>query len=46
MQLETAKANGLNEYEWLKHIFKQLPNAENVEGIEALLPWNCKDVVG
>lgn len=44
--IETAKANGLNEYEWLKHIFKQLPNAENVGDIEALLPWNCKDVVG
>ncbi|MBR7890257.1 transposase [Marinomonas sp. A79] len=25
--IETARANGLNEYDWLKQIFKALPNA-------------------
>ena len=36
---ETAKANGLNPYTYLKHIFKALPNAQNIEDIENLLPW-------
>lgn len=38
--IETAKANGLNPYSYLKHIFKELPNAETVEHIEKLLPWH------
>jgi transposase len=37
--IETAKANGLNPYEYLKQIFKELPNAESIEQIEKLLPW-------
>ncbi len=44
--IETAKANGLNEYDWLKKVFETLPNAKSVADIEALLPWFCKDVVG
>jgi transposase len=38
--IETAKANGLNPYEYLKTVFKELPNAQSVESIETLLPWN------
>lgn len=38
--IETAKANGLNEYDYLKWVFAKLPAANTVEGIEALLPWN------
>lgn len=38
--VETAKANGLNPYEYLKRVFTDLPNAGTVEEIEALLPWN------
>jgi len=38
--IETAKANGLNPYEYLKRIFKELPNAQSVEQVENLLPWN------
>ena len=38
--IETAKANGLNEYEYLKWIFAKLPAAQNIDDIEALLPWN------
>lgn len=38
--IETAKANGLNPYEYLKTAFKELPNAQSVEAIETLLPWN------
>ena len=42
--IETAKANGLNPYEYLKLVFKELPNADSVEKIEALLPWECQRV--
>ena len=38
--VQTAKANSLNPYEYLKSIFKELPNAQSVEAIEHLLPWN------
>ena len=38
--IETAKANKLNAYDYLKLIFKELPNARGIEDIEALLPWN------
>ncbi|GAB2589296.1 hypothetical protein GCM10026986_15930 [Nitrincola alkalisediminis] len=39
--IETAKANGLNPYEYLKVVFKELPNAQSVDAIEKLLPWNA-----
>jgi transposase len=39
--IETAKANGLNPYAYLKVVFKELPNAQSLEAIEALLPWNA-----
>jgi transposase len=38
--IQTAKANNLNPYEYLKTIFKELPNAQSVEDVENLLPWN------
>lgn len=38
--VETAKANGLNPYDYLKQVFTDLPNAESVEDVEQLLPWN------
>ena len=40
--IETAKANGLEPYEYLCEVFKKLPYAETVEQLEALLPWNIK----
>ena len=40
--IETAKANGLEPYAYLKQILTDLPYAESVEDIEALLPWNIK----
>ena len=36
--IETAKANGLEPYQYLKTIFTELPKATTVEQIEALLP--------
>jgi transposase len=38
--IETAKANGLEPYAYLRHIFTELPKADTVEAIEALLPGN------
>ena len=38
--IETAKANGLEPYAYLRYLFAQLPRAETVEAIEALLPGN------
>ena len=43
--IETAKANDLEPYTYLKQVFTQLPQAESVDAIEALLPWNVKGVV-
>ena len=40
--IETAKANGLEPYEYLKQVLTALPYADTVEKVEALLPWNIK----
>ncbi len=36
--IETAKANGIEPYAYLKTVFTELPNGTSVEAIEALLP--------
>ena len=38
--IEAAKANGLEPYVYLRLLFTELPKAETVEAIEALLPGN------
>jgi transposase len=38
--IETAKANKLEPYAYLRHIFDRLPLASSLEDYEALLPWN------
>ena len=38
--IETAKANGLEPYAYLRYLFTELPKAETVDAIEALLPGN------
>lgn len=38
--IETAKANHLEPYQYLRHVFTELPKADSVEAIEALLPAN------
>ena len=43
--IETAKANQLEPYGYLKQVFTDLPNAESVEAIERLLPWQCKSKI-
>jgi len=41
--IETAKANGLEPYAYLKRIFTELPNAQTLEQIENLLPWGLAE---
>jgi len=36
--IETAKANGLEPYAYLRRVFTELPKADSVAAIEALLP--------
>jgi len=45
--IETVKANGLESYVYLRHLFAELPKAETVESIEALLPGNLdRNLIG
>ena len=37
--ITTAKANGIEPYAYLRHVFTELPKAQCVEDIEALLPF-------
>jgi transposase len=41
--IETAKANGVEPYAYLKRIFAELPTVTTLEQIEILLPWNLKE---
>lgn len=38
--IETAKANGIEPYQYLKRVFTELPQAGTLEDIEALLPFS------
>ncbi len=38
--IETAKANGLEPYQYIRHVLTQIATAKTVETVEALLPWN------
>lgn len=40
--VQTAKANGLEPYTWLRRVLRDLPGAQTVEAVEALLPWNLR----
>ena len=39
--IETAKANGLEPYTYLRQVLTHIAAADTVEKIEALLPWNA-----
>ena len=41
--IETAKANGLEPYAYLRRVFTELPNAQRLDDIEALLPWQLPE---
>ena len=38
----TARANGIEPGAYLNFLFENLPAAETVEALEALLPWNAR----
>jgi hypothetical protein len=38
--VETAKANGIDPYQYLSALFKALPRARTAADYENLLPWN------
>lgn len=38
--IETARANGLEPYAWLRRVLRLLPTARTADEYEALLPWN------
>lgn len=38
--IETAKANGLEPFAYLRHVFEQLPATRTRESRRLLLPWN------
>jgi transposase len=40
--VQTAKANGLEPYAWLRGVLRDLPAAKSLEDVEALLPWNLR----
>ena len=40
--IETAKANGLEPYAYLKHVFAAIPNAQTFDDIDPLLPQNMR----
>ncbi|MGH8260531.1 MAG: IS66 family transposase, partial [Steroidobacteraceae bacterium] len=41
----TARANGVEPFEYLSYLFEHLPAATTLEMVEALLPWNVKPVL-
>jgi len=44
--IETAKANNLEPYAYLREIFTLLPQAQLFNDIDMLLPWNINPVIG
>ena len=38
--IETAKANGLEPYDYLLHVLNRIATADTPDKIDALLPWN------
>ena len=42
--IKTAKGHGLEPYHYLRRVFSELPRAETVADIDALMPHNLKDV--
>lgn len=43
--IQTAKANQLNPYEYLRHVFTALPKAQTLSDIEQCLPWKVANKI-
>lgn len=40
--IETAKANGLEPFSYIEYVLRRIGEADTVEKLEALLPWNVR----
>jgi transposase len=40
--IETAKANDLEPYQYIRHVLTHIAQAKTLQEMEALLPWNIK----
>jgi len=43
--IETAKANSIDPFRYMLHLCTHIASVEDVAGVEALLPWNVKDLL-
>jgi transposase len=43
--VQTARANELEPYAYLRALFERLPAAQNVAAFEALLPWKIAPAI-
>ena len=43
--VSSCRANGLDACAYLTHLFERLPAADTIEALEALLPWNVREVL-
>lgn len=41
----TCRANDVDRFEYLSHLFEHLPTARTLDALEALLPWNVKPIL-
>jgi transposase len=41
--IETAKANNVNPYHYLKHVFSRLPNMTTKDDMNELMPWRFEN---
>ena len=42
--VETAKASNLDPFHFVYRLFSELPQADTVEKLEKLLPWNMAGI--
>ncbi len=42
--VQTARANEIEPYAYLRRMLAELPKAQTVEDFEALLPWDIKPI--
>jgi hypothetical protein len=40
--IETAKANDLEPSAYIRHVLERIANADTLEKLEGLLPWNVE----
>jgi len=43
--IESAKANDIDPYKYILHLCNNIARVQNVDDVEALLPWNAKEQI-